>query len=219
MTSPENIASGDAALEREKEILGKPPRIAPLDREANAAFISESSLRLRRGARGAHAADVKPLPLDQIHEIVVTLLRHPGLWESICALSIQLLGTEAKLTARDRELAVLRITWLWGAPYAWGEHTKHAKRAGISSEEIERITEGSAAPGWDPFESAILRAAEELHDGAMISDATWEVLASRLDECQLFELTVLIGQFTNIAYFQNALRLRLSPDNPGLAGR
>jgi hypothetical protein len=32
-------------------------------------------------------------------------------------------------------------------------------------------------------------------------------------------LLVLIGQFTNVAFFQNALRLRLEPGNIGLAAR
>jgi hypothetical protein len=53
----------------------------------------------------------------------------------------------------------------------------------------------------------------------MISDATWEMLAKRLDEKQLFELAVLVGQFTTVAYFQNSLRLRLSEDNKGLRAR
>lgn len=114
---------------------------------------------------------------------------------------------------------VLRVAWLWQAPYEWGEHVKLAKAAGITSEEIERVTAGSAAPGWDDHEAALLRAAEELCADAMISDATWAVLAQRLDEQQLFELPVLVGQFTNVAYFQNALRLRLESHNPGLHAR
>ena len=40
--------------------------------------------------------------------------------------------------------------------------------------------------------------------------------AKRLNDHQLFELTVLIGQFTATAYFQNSLRLRLEAGNDGL---
>src|ERR1700753_3626937 len=104
--SPSNVPEIERIKAREEEVLGKPPRMAPLDRAANADLITESSLRLRRGAV---SGDVKPLPIDQVHEIVVTLLRHPGLWESICAVSIELLGPNARLAARDRELAIMRI--------------------------------------------------------------------------------------------------------------
>ena len=53
----------------------------------------------------------------------------------------------------------------------------------------------------------------------MVSDETWAQLATRLDEHQLVELLVLVGQFVATAYFQNSLRLRLEPGNEGLALR
>ncbi|MGB8363789.1 MAG: carboxymuconolactone decarboxylase family protein [Rhizomicrobium sp.] len=200
---------------REALILGRPPRIPPLDRQSNAEFIVESAHRLRQGVLG----DVPKLPIEQVPEIVVTMLHYPELWEAISALSIVFMGKGCKLPPRIRQLAILRVLWLCGAPYAWGEHVSHGKKAGLTSEEIERVTEGSSAPGWNAFESAVLRAAEELHADAMIYDATWAVLAEQLDENQLFELTVAIGQMTNVAYFQNALRLRLSAGNTGLTAR
>ncbi len=162
--------------------------------------------------------DAPPLALAAIPEIVPTLLRHRDLWERICDLSIQVLG-RGVLAARDRQIAILRTLWLCQAPYAWGEHAKHSKAAGLTREEIERVTEGSEAAGWSDHETALLRAAEELHGDAMISDATWAVLAKSLDESQLFELTVVIGQFTTVAYLQNGLRLRLPAGNEGLRAR
>jgi 4-carboxymuconolactone decarboxylase len=114
---------------------------------------------------------------------------------------------------------ILRTAWLCQAPYAWGEHVRVGKRFGLNAEDVERVTQGSSASGWDEDERALLRATEELHSDAMISDATWEILSKRLDDKQLFELPVLGGQFTTVAYFQNALRLRLAPDNIGLRAR
>ena len=119
----------------------------------------------------------------------------------------------------DRQLAISRLLWLCQAPYAWAEQVKHGKSAGLTSEDSERITIGSQAPGWDEHERAIIRAAEELHAHAMVTDKTWEVLSKRLNENQLLELTVLTGHFTTIAYFQNALRLRLPVGSGGLRAR
>jgi alkylhydroperoxidase family enzyme len=65
----------------------------------------------------------------------------------------------------------------------------------------------------------VLRAAEELRANAMIGDATWEQLAQRLSPYQLVELCVLIGHYSTVAYFQNALRLPLDRGNDGLAAR
>ena len=53
----------------------------------------------------------------------------------------------------------------------------------------------------------------------MISDATWEVLDSSLDDKQLIELVMLVGQYQTVAYYQNALRVRLREGNAGLSAR
>lgn len=156
--------------------------------------------------------------LAALPEIVRTMLRHPELFARQTDIGIQLLGQGA-LSGRDRELAILRIGWLCKAPYEWGEHVHVAKKVGITSEEIERITIGSAAPEWCEHERAILCAVEELYEHAMISDATWATLAKCLDDRQLIELPIVIGQYQTVAYYQNSLRLRLHDGNLGLKAR
>ena len=47
-----------------------------------------------------------------------------------------------------------------------------------------------------------MRATEELHANAMISDATWATLSKRLDDRQLIELPVLVGQYQGVAYYR-----------------
>jgi len=156
--------------------------------------------------------------IRNLPEIIRTMLRHPRLFVRHADIGVQLLGHGA-LPARDRELAILRIGWLCQAPYEWGEHVLVAKKLGITSAEIERITEGSSAPSWNEHEQAILRATEELYEDAMISDATWATLAKRLDDRQLIELPILVGQYQAVAYYQNSLRLRLHDGNRGLKAR
>lgn len=124
------------------------------------------------------------------------------------------------LPARLRELAILRTGWLHGAPYLWGEHVHSTRERVLCGEEIERVTQGSDAPGWDEIDSAVLRAAEELHADSMICDGTWDVLARHLDHRQLLELPILVGHYAMTAYVQNSLRSRLTEHNTrGLAAR
>lgn len=201
--------------EREAEILGSPPRIAPQDRAANEHKVRDATRALRAGI----VRDERELPLEAIPEIMFTLCHHPDLWGKIMALSLQMQDVTGILPPRDRQLAILRTGWLLQAPYEWGQHVQWSKAVAITSEEIERVTLGSTAPGWTAHERAILQAAEELRERAMVSDATWDQLARQLDDRQMFELMALIGQFTTIAYIQNSLRLRLEPENAGLAAR
>jgi alkylhydroperoxidase family enzyme len=221
---------------REALVLGDGPRIEPIEVDALTDDLVKiivrmiqvnSSLQSReRGvltdlmsdhAAGASAMDISA-QLANIPEIVRTMLRHPDLFARQVDIGIHLLSQGA-LPGAERELAILRTAWLCQAPYEWGEHVLVAKKLGIASEVIERITIGSHAPGWSEHEQAILRAAEELHGNAMISDATWATLSKRLNDKQLIELPIVIGQYQAVAYYQNSLRLRLHDGNLGLKAR
>lgn len=213
MTNPD---VHDQIEARHQEVLGQPPRLPPLDRASVAEEVQAATAHLRGGV----VSDAPPMPLDAIPEIMFTMCRYPTLWQAIMDLTIQIQGAASVLPIRDRKLAILRTGWLCQAPYEFGEHVNQSKRVGLTTEEIERVvTAGSSAPEWDEHERAILRAVEELHESAMISDETWEALSKRLNDHQLFELTVLVGQFTATAYFQNSLRLRLEAGNEGLRAR
>ena len=205
----------EAVERRHQEVLGQPPRILPSNRQSVADEVQATTQRLR----GRVVADLPPLPLDAIPEIMFTMCRFPDMWDKMIDLTIEIQGANAQLDLRDRKLAILRTGWLCQAPYEFGEHVNQARRAGFTDDEIERITIGSSDPSWTQHESAILKAVEELHGNAMISDATWAQLALKLNEHQLVELLILIGQFVGTAYFQNSLKLRLEANNHGLVLR
>lgn len=200
---------------REAEILADGPRIAMLPPEA----LGEDSEGVRAFLRQmAQSRDPDADYGDHVPSILPLMMVHPALFRLQVTLGVQLL-VDGALNPRDRELAILRTAWLCGAPYEWGEHVGFARTAGMTGEEIERITVGPDAPGWTDHERAILTAVAELRADAMISDATWAVLAETLDDKQLIELPILIGQYQAVAYYQNALRLPLHPGSKGLRTR
>jgi alkylhydroperoxidase family enzyme len=230
------------SAEREARVLGDGPRVQPLQ----VSELSSELLRLlqrfehvngvlqssperdRDGTEQLRAllADPKSAAgspqvladLNRLPEIVLTMLHHAELFALHTDVGLQLLARGA-LSFRDRESAVLRIAWLCQAPYEWGEHVMVSKRFGLTSDDIARVIEGPDATGLDEHDSAILRAVDELHGDAMISDATWRTLAKRLDERQLIELPIIVGQYQTVAYYQNSLRLRLHTGNLGLKAR
>jgi 4-carboxymuconolactone decarboxylase len=155
---------------------------------------------------------------DGVPDSVATMLRHPNLYSSYASLARQLMS--GSLAPRDRELIILRNAWICQAPFEWGEHVAIGKgAAGLTSEEIDRVTAGSVAPGWSDHERALLRAVEELHESAIISDETWRILAHSFDDKELIEMLIVVGQYTCVAFVQNSLGVRLRPDNPGLSAR
>jgi 4-carboxymuconolactone decarboxylase len=179
------------------------PRIPPLP----ASELDEQAQELLAGVR------VTDAPASHIF---ATLVRHPGLFRRWLPFGGKLLA--GKLPARDRELLILRTAVLCDAEYEWGQHRLIGLAAGISEEEVERVRFGTEAPGWDPFDAALLTAADELHREALISDATWETLASRYDERQLIEVPMLVGHYHLVAFTLNSLGVQLEPGVAGFTG-
>jgi alkylhydroperoxidase family enzyme len=151
-------------------------------------------------------------------EVFRVMLRNPELLKVYHPMGGYFI-VEGKMSPRDRELVILRVGWLSQAPYEWGEHVGIARNVGLSGEEIERVTDGPEASGWNEHDRALLRAVDELVSTAMISDETWAVLARTLDAAQMIELPVVVGTYQATAYLQNSLRLTLRPSNPGLSAR
>ena len=118
-----------------------------------------------------------------------------------------------------REMVILRTAWLVRSPFEWGEHVAYGKKLGLTSEEIERIAQGSAAPGWNEHDRAVLRGVEELVGDHAVSDATWAVLAKSWGEPQLMELPGLVGSYTMSAMLYNTLRFGLLKGNEGFKQR
>jgi alkylhydroperoxidase family enzyme len=196
---------------RMAQIAGKPQRIGILAFEDLTEDQLDMINRLRAGA-GAGPATAENIP-----EFFLFAVKHPALFKhQVEGGTLFYNGTIPK---RERELSVLRLSWLRGAPYEWGEHVDIAKRYDVTAEEVERVTQGSAASGWNEHDAAVLRGVEELLDDTMISDATWDTLAKSWSEPQLMEFPMLVGAYLATAFQQNSLRLRLAPDNPGLSHR
>jgi alkylhydroperoxidase family enzyme len=143
-----------------------------------------------------------------------TIARHPKMMQSWHPF-ISYVLRESTLPPRDREILILRIGWLCRSEYEFGQHTLMAKSAGLSPEEISRIPEGPNAPGWDPFEATLLRAADELHSDAFITEATWNALSKRYDEKQLMDLIMTVGQYNMVSMVLNTLGVQLDEGVPG----
>ena len=132
-----------------------------------------------------------------------TLAQHPKLLKRWLVFANHVL-TKSTISGRDRELAILRAGWRCNSPYEWGQHVVIGRREGITDAEVAAIAVGPDAPEWSSHDGAILRAVDELHDTATISDATWATLAATYDQEQLMDLVFAIGQYHLVSFALNA---------------
>jgi 4-carboxymuconolactone decarboxylase len=156
------------------------------------------------------SADLGDQPRLGDLNIFTTLARHPELFKTWLRFAGYLL-TSGTLPFADRELLILRTGYNCRSPYEWGQHVRIALNGGLARELVDRVAAGPDAPGWNEREALLLRAADELHSDARISDATWDALAHELDEQQLIELPILVGQYHLVAFALNSLGVQPEP--------
>jgi alkylhydroperoxidase family enzyme len=176
------------------------PRIPPLPKEGR----DPRTVEILDGLGGSFGRELN---------IFATLAHHPKLLKRWSAFGGTLLYG-GRLSPRDRELLILRTGYLCRAHYEWGQHVVIARDAGLSDEEIARVVDGPDAAGWSHDDVALLRAADELHAGSRIEDATWAALADRYDEQQLIEVCMVVGQYHLVAFTLNSLGVEPEPGLP-----
>ena len=167
-----------------------------------------SSPRIDRVERPYSAAEAAILvPRERSGEVL-------GVW-STCANAPRLCNAwleftdyllrESSLPIRDRELLILRIGYLNQGAYEWAAHRGLALSVGINEEELKEITIGSSADSWSEWDSALLKAAEELHEAALVSEETWATLSRQYDKRQMMEVVFTVGQYNLVAMYLNSL--------------
>ncbi len=125
------------------------------------------------------------------------------------------IASRSTLGPREREILILRIGWLCRSEYQFGQHTLVGKSVGLTDVEIERITEGPKATGWDSFDATLLRAVDELYYDAFITDGTWNALAKRYNQQQLIDVVATVGEYNLSSMLTNSLGVQLDEGVPG----
>ncbi len=142
--------------------------------------------------------------------VFLTLVRHPRVYKRLVPFgTVMLHGT---IPPRDRELLILRTADRCGCVYEQTHHEHIAFARGVEDDEIAAIHRGPDDARWSPFDAALLRAVDELHDHQRISDATWQTIAERYEQSQMIELPMLIGHYHLMAFTLNSLGVQLEAE-------
>lgn len=157
--------------------------------------------------------DIDVTTLEGVRNIRMTWAQHPALMKAIDPYLRHLVGTST-LPPREREIVILRIGWNRQSEYEFSQHTEMAKTAGLTDDDIRRVTLGAGEPGWTAFESALIQAVDELHNDAFIADVTWAALAKQYSTQQLMDLVCLTGLYWTISSLLNTIGVQLEPGKP-----
>ena len=95
--------------------------------------------------------------------------------------------------------------------YEWAKHVGSVGRARDHGLEPELIAAGPDAPGWDAFEIAHLRAADEIYRDGLVSDATWSALAERYDTREMMSVLMTVANYRLVSLSLNAFGVQPQP--------
>lgn len=149
-----------------------------------------------------------------VFNVLQTMIHNMPLFRSWSPLGTHLMDTSA-LTPRDRELLILRVAWRTRSEYEWGQHVLMSESAGLRADDLERIRSGPDAEGWSDWDATLMRATDELLDDTMLSDETWNALASRLSTEEMTDLIFTVGHYKMLAMALNSLGVQREPEIPG----
>ena len=144
-----------------------------------------------------------------------TLAHHPKLMKRWLVFGNHVLG-KSTLPPREREIVILRIGWLCGSAYEWGQHVVIGKTTGLDDDDVLRIAKGAEAEGWSDLERALLQATDELHANAFIQDETWNALTEHYDTQQMMDLVFAIGQYQLVSMALNSFGVQPEAGLPPL---
>jgi 4-carboxymuconolactone decarboxylase len=150
------------------------------------------------------------------YNISATLARHPAAYEKFVRWTGHFLdnGT-CTLSPRERELLILRTTWLCRARYPWAQHVAIAQDAGLLSQaDVVRVQQGAGAEGWSAADTDLLRAADDLHRDFVVSDATWASLSEHYDTRQLMDIAFVVGHYTLVSMATRSFGIELDRNLP-----
>jgi len=126
---------------------------------------------------------------------------------------LDLLDRESPLSMRQRELVILRTCANNDCEYEWGVHIAgFADHVGLSGEQIRATRlDNPEAQCWNPEETTLLRAVDELCDSANLSPETRDRFQNLFSVEQQLEIFALCGNYHTVSFVANTAEIDCEP--------
>src|SRR5215813_6106825 len=121
---------------------------------------------------------------------------------------------QSSISARVREIAILRQAACANCQYELHQHGILALSNGLSKEEVALITSSEPVTTLSRTEDLVCRMSEQLKRSATLDEATFTEARALFDNRQFIELVTVISFFCCVARFLNATRLKVESGNP-----
>ncbi len=167
--------------------LSRPFEISPEDRTERQSLIIS---RIESGPRGRVPINLR------------AWLHNPDFVDVVEPFGLYV-SALAPITARQKEILVLVNARFWGAAYERYMHVNHARKAGISDEQIQKINDGISPDFADQLEQLTWEASVSLHRPGAMEEGLYQRCVEAMGHKGVSDLIGLAGLYTMIAMTLN----------------
>jgi 4-carboxymuconolactone decarboxylase len=133
------------------------------------------------------------------------LLRSPKLLTRLQRVGAYL-RFDSMLPAHLSELVILLVARAWTQNFEWAVHAPIAREAGLHSDIIEAISEGTRPTDAPEDVVLVVDFCTELMQQRGVSDAVYARSLALLGEQGVVEMTAIVGYYTTLAMVMNVAR-------------
>ena len=114
-----------------------------------------------------------------------------------------------------RELVIMRIAHLNGAPYEADQHAPIALKEGLSQPQLDALPDwAGAVDRYTPLQQAVLRLCDGMTRDIHVAPAVVQAVRAVLGERQLVELVGTIASYNMVSRFLEALQIHSDDPRP-----
>ncbi len=157
-------------------------------------------------------ADVQPLVQRIVAErgsvlhLYQMLLHSPPLAEGWLAF-LTAVRQKLDLPGGLRELVIMRVAMLNGAPYEADQHRPIALKEGVSAAQLDALADWRGSPAFGARERAVLELCDTMTRDIQVPPAVLAAVNAALGERQTVELAATIAAYNMVSRFLEALHI------------
>ena len=120
---------------------------------------------------------------------------------------------DTTFSKKIQELAIMTTARAMDCQYVWDSHAPDARAAGVSDALIDALRENRQLPDMSAEEKAVVNYGMEFFKTHKVKPETFQAALSQFGPQHLVELTALMGNYAQTAFFLNAFEVELPPQS------
>jgi alkylhydroperoxidase family enzyme len=114
---------------------------------------------------------------------------------------------QCDLSARYRELAILRIAVLNEADYEFAQHVPFARAEGYTTAQLEAMRRPDFRAHFDAIDLKVIDYTDAMTTTIRVPQAVFDAINAELSQREMVELTATIAAYNMVSRFLEALQL------------